>query len=53
MGTINADNLTTILEFKDDIFWISDAPGKTYQVELENHSQVSFDGDLGPQVLLI
>ena len=32
MGTINADNLTTILEFKDDIFWISDAPGKLTRV---------------------
>ena len=48
MGTINADNLTTILEFKDDIFWISDAPGKLTRVELgESFTSVSFDGDLG------
>ncbi len=48
MGTINADNLTKILEFKDGIFWISDAPGNLTRVELgESFTTVSFEDELG------
>ena len=54
MGTINADNLTTILEFKDDIFWISDAPGKLTRVELgESFTTVSFDDELWESQILL
>ena len=51
MGTINAENLTSILG-SGVTFWISDAPGKLTRLSLENRSQASVLVNWEFQILL-